>query len=107
MKKTQENRMFVHTVYFWLLPAAPADAADQLIRDCRELLGKIPEVRQLHAGKAVPSSRPVVDSSFAVGLTVVLDDLHAHDVYQSHELHLQFIARNKDHWSRVQVYDFQ
>jgi hypothetical protein len=99
--------MFVHTVYFWLQPAAPASAADQLAQDCRELLGKIPTVRHLWAGKPAMTPRDVVDNSYAVGLTVILDDDAGHDVYQTHELHLLFIARNKPHWSRVQVYDFR
>jgi hypothetical protein len=99
--------MFVHTVYFWIKPDAPTDAANQLERDCKELLSKIPTVRHLWAGKAVSSPRPVVDSSYAVGLTTVFDDAAGHDVYQTHELHLKFIERNKANWSRVQVYDYQ
>ena len=36
----------------------------------------------------------------------LLDDAAAHDVYQEHALHQEFIQRNKPHWARVQVYDF-
>jgi hypothetical protein len=99
-------RMFVHTVYFWVKADAPAGAADQLAGDCRELLGQIPGLRHIWAGKPVPSDRPVVDGSYAVGLTTVFDDKAGHDAYQTHPLHLQFIERNKANWSRVQVYDF-
>ena len=98
--------MFVHTVCFWLNPAAPAGAADQLAQDCRNLLAKIPGVRHLWVGKPAMTPRDIVDNSYAVGLTVILDHQLAHDLYQKHDLHLQFIARNKTHWSRVQVYDF-
>ena len=97
--------MFVHTVFFWLKPDAPPAAREQLVNDCRNFLGKIPTVRQLWAGVPAMTPRDVVDNSYAVGLTVVLDDSAAHDVYQKHELHLQFLARNKQHWQRVQVYD--
>jgi len=99
--------MFVHTVYFWLHDTAAVSAGEQIIADCRELLTRIPGVVHLWAGKAVPSTRAVVDGSFAAGLTVVFADAAAHEVYQTHELHLQFIARNKASWSRVQVYDFE
>jgi hypothetical protein len=50
--------------------------------------------------------RPVVDNTYDVGLSVALDDRAGHDVYQEHALHKEFIARNQEHWQRVQVYDF-
>jgi hypothetical protein len=48
----------------------------------------------------------VVDNSYDVALCVVFDDVAAHDVYQSHPLHQQFIERNQKYWQRVQVRDF-
>ncbi len=98
--------MFIHTVYFWLRPGTPPAARDRLIRDCREFLGRIPTVRQLWAGPPAMTPRDVVDNSYAVGLTVVLNDRTGHDIYQAHPLHEEFIRRNKTHWQRVQVYDF-
>jgi hypothetical protein len=47
----------------------------------------------------------VVDNSYDVGLCVIFDDVAAHNVYQSHPLHQQFIERNQK-WQRVQVRDF-
>lgn len=38
--------------------------------------------------------REVVDNSYVVGLTVILDDTAGHDVYQEHPLHKDFGARN-------------
>ncbi len=98
--------MFIHTVYFWLKDGTNAEAREQLLKDCRKLLGKIPTVRHLWAGTPAMTPREVVDNSYAVGLTVVLDDKMSHDVYQEHPLHKEFIARNREHWARVQVYDF-
>ena len=97
--------MFIHTVYFWLKPEAGEVERDQLLADCRNYLSKISTVRQLWAGTPVGTPRPVVDNSYAVGLTVILDDSAGHDVYQVDPLHLEFIERNKANWSRVQVYD--
>jgi hypothetical protein len=99
--------MFIHTVYFWMQENAPAAAREQLVNDCRTYLAKIPTVRHLWAGAPAMTPRDVVDNSYAVGLTVVLDDDAGHDVYQVHELHKEFIARNKPNWKRVQVYDFK
>ena len=99
--------MFVHSVYFWVHEGTSASAVAQLATDCQEFLSQIPTVRQLWAGLPAMTPRAVVDNSYAVGLTVVLDDEAGHEVYQNHPLHLQFIARNKAIWKRVQVYDFK
>jgi hypothetical protein len=64
-------------------------------------------VRHLWVGQAAMTPRPVVDNSYHVGLCAILDDGAAHDVYQTHPLHLEFTARYKAHWQRVQVYDFK
>lgn len=99
--------MFIHTVYFWLKEGTPNAATEQLIADCKKFLGDIPTVKHLWAGRPAMTPRDVVDNSYGVGLTVVLEDSAGHDVYQIHPLHKEFIARNKEHWKRVQVYDFQ
>ncbi len=99
--------MFVHTVFFWLNEEAPKAAGAQLAEDCLRLLGKIPDVKGIHAGPPANTPREVVDNSYAVGLTVILPGRQAHDVYQDHPLHHEFIARNKAHWKRVRVYDFE
>ncbi|HWE00819.1 MAG TPA: Dabb family protein [Tepidisphaeraceae bacterium] len=100
--------MVIHTVYFWLNEDAPAAEAEKLAQSCRSLLGKIPVVRHLWAGgPADTPRRDIIDSSYAVGLTVVLDDAgKSHDVYQEHPLHKEFIERHKAHWKKVQIYDF-
>lgn len=100
--------MVVHTVYFWLNENAPAGERQRLAESCLTLLGKVPSVRHIWAGPpAATPKRDVIDSSYDVGLTVILDDLPAHDVYQEHPLHKEFIARHKAHWKRVQIYDHQ
>lgn len=98
--------MFIHTVYFYMQPDTPAEALEQLAADCREYLASIPTVRQLWAGPPAGTPRDVVDNSYGVGLTVIMDDAAGHEVYAVHPRHLEFIARNKAHWARVQVYDF-
>jgi len=99
--------MLIHTVYFWLKPGTPAAVKTQLASECQSLLKSIPGVQQLWAGvPAATPARPVVDRSYDVGLCVVFAELAGHDVYESHPLHLEFIARNKQHWDRVQVRDF-
>ena len=49
--------------------------------------------------------RPVNDRDFHVGLHVIFDSRASHDVYQTAETHLQFIAENKESWKQVRVFD--
>ena len=98
--------MFVHTVFFWMKPGVSDADRRQLVSDCLEFLGKVPTVKQIWAGPPAQTLRPVVDNSYDVGLTVIMADKAGHDVYQQHPLHLDFIKRNKQHWDRVQIYDY-
>ncbi len=99
--------MFIHNVFFWLNPEASDADRREFLADCTGLLGKIPEVRHIWAGWPAMTPRDVVDNSYDVGLCVVLDDAKAHDAYQVHPEHKEFIARWKRFWKRVQVYDFK
>jgi hypothetical protein len=98
--------MFIHHVYFWLKAGTPEAAKGQLLTDCRALLVRVPGVEKLWAGEPAGTPREVVDNSYAVGLAIVFADRAAHDVYQAHPLHLEFIARNKEHWEKVRIFDF-
>ena len=98
--------MFIHHVYFWLKPDAPAEAGETLLADCRHLLSEVPGVAELRAGRPVGTARDVVDNSYAVGMSIAFANADAHDRYQDHPKHLEFIERNKAHWDRVRVYDF-
>ena len=98
--------MLVHTVYFWLNEGAPAGERERLLASCRELLGRIPTVKNSWAGRpAATPKREVIDASYDVAITVVLDDMQSHDVYQEHPLHKEFLVRHRENWKRVQVYD--
>ncbi|HSU67707.1 MAG TPA: Dabb family protein [Tepidisphaeraceae bacterium] len=98
--------MFVHTVFFWMKPGVSDADRKKLVSECMEFLGAVPTVRQIWAGVPAQTPRDVVDNSYDVGLTVVLDDKAGHDVYQEHASHLEFIKRNKHTWERVRVYDY-
>lgn len=99
--------MFVHIVLFWMKDGAPPQHAEDLQRDCDELLSNIPSLRHIWYGKAAGTDRPVVDNSYDTALCTVFDSSEDHDAYQVHELHQEFLARHRDNWERIQVYDFQ
>lgn len=99
--------MFVHVVFFWCKDGTGDEVKEQMIHYAREIMPQIPQVKQVFAGRAVASPRPVVDSSYDVGLCVLFDNKEGHDAYQPHELHEAFVKRFKDHWARVRVQDFE
>lgn len=99
--------MFIHVVFFWCKAGTPETVKQEMITYCRQEMAKISVVRNVNAGTAVPSPRDVVDGSYDVGLCVMFDDKAGHDAYQPHEIHQGFVAKFKEHWDRIQVYDFQ
>jgi hypothetical protein len=98
--------MFSHVVIFWTDPANPT-AADELLAGCEKYLRPIPGVITYHAGKMVPSHRPVVDQSYQIALNLVFPDKKAQDDYQVHPLHIEFVEKVfKRVCKKVVVYDF-
>jgi len=97
--------MLIHTVQFWF----HRDRSTDDIAACRAALDglrAIPTVRQLWTGLPVDTGRPIVDLSYDLGLTVVVDDQAGHDAYQGHPLHLAFVAAFKPMWRQVRVFDW-
>lgn len=97
--------MLVHTVYFWLKSElTPAQRAE--FRRGVESLGGIKAVDKIYVGTpAATEKRPIIDDSYSVALTVVCQDVAAHNAYQVDPLHLKFVEQFKTFWSRVQIYD--
>ena len=97
--------MLVHSVFFWLKPELTAEQRADF-RKGVESLGTISSTDKVYVGvpAGVPD-RPIIDKSFAIGLTVVCKDIAAHNAYQVDPIHLAFIERFKTYWSRVQIYD--
>jgi hypothetical protein len=97
--------MLVHSVYFWFKPDAdPAVVAAFEAGLAR--LATIPEIVTAHFGRPETTpERAVVDDSYAWGLVEVFADLAAHDRYQEHSIHQEFLRDFSGSWQRVQVYD--
>ena len=94
-----------HNVFFTLTDASPA-AQQKLIDACHQYLKGHPGQVYFSAGTLVPDlARPVNDRSFHVGLHVVFENRAAHDAYQAHPRHIQFIDANKPNWASVRVFD--
>jgi hypothetical protein len=98
--------MMVHNVFFWLRKDLSATAVKEFESGIA-MLARLPSVRHGFIGKPSPTDRPIIDRSYSYGLTVVFDDLAGHDAYQEHPDHLEFVAKNKDKWATVKIYDFE
>jgi len=97
--------MLVHTVYFWLKPELTAQQCADFRRGV-ESLGTIKSVEKIYVGTpAKTEKRPIIDDSYSVALTVLCQDVAAHNAYQVDPIHHVFIDKFKTYWSRVQIYD--
>ena len=93
--------MFVHHVFFWLSPGADRG---QLIEGLRAL-ATLDLFRQVHIGIPADTHRDVVERSYAVSWMVFFDSAADQEKYQSHPMHLKFVADCKHLWQKVVVFD--
>ena len=99
--------MFSHVVVFWTDPANP-NAADELLAGANKLLKNIPGVLQFHAGRMVPSPRPVVEQSYQVALNLTFPNPPALAAYQIHPQHVEYVEKYvKRLAKKIVVYDFE
>jgi hypothetical protein len=97
--------MLVHSVFFWSKPGLSADDESAWLAGL-ESLRKVPTVSSLYIGRpAKTPARGVTEKSFTFALTIVFKDIAAHDEYQTHPIHLEFVNTCQKYWNRVQVYD--
>jgi hypothetical protein len=97
--------MLGHMVYFTLKDRSPA-AVEKVVEACRKHLTGHPGTLFFAAGTVVPDlKRPVNQLDFDVALQLIFESREAHDAYQQHPRHIQFITENKENWERVRVFD--
>ncbi len=99
------DKQLAHMVYFTLKDSSPAGIERQ-VAACRKYLPDHPGQTYFGIGIRTPDlARPVNDREFHVGLHVVFASRAAHDAYQVHPRHVQFIEESKPHWTSVRVFD--
>ncbi len=95
---------FVHHVYFWLKNPDSKEDLQKLVEGL-QALSVVKEIKAFHIGKPAPTNREVIDSSYAVSWLNVFETEEDERIYQSHPLHLKFIADCSMLWQKVIVYD--
>ena len=94
-----------HDVFFKLHDASD-EAKQKLVDACRKYLSKHEGTVFFSAGiRGQDFCREVNDLEFDVSLHVVFENKEAHDQYQTHPRHNEFIEENKDNWANVRVFD--
>ena len=94
-----------HVVFFTLRDSSES-AIQALVDACHRYLKNHPGIVYFGAGTlAGEYARPVNDRDFHVCLNVVFDSRASHDVYQTADDHLKFIAEHRDSWAKVRVFD--
>ena len=94
-----------HNVFFRLKDQSDA-AKTRLLDACQEFLSGHEGTIYFAAGLVAEDlDRPVNDLDWDIGLHVLFASRAAHDAYQVHPRHKQFIEQNQDNWEQVRVFD--
>ena len=96
---------FAHMVFFSLAEPSAANR-ERLIAACQKYLsGHEGEMHFFIGSRAAEKQREVNVSDFDVSLHIVFENVAAHDRYQQHPRHVQFVEENSSLWNRVRVFD--
>ena len=99
------NETIEHIVIIWLKQPGNIHAQDTVIK-ASQALKTIPGVISLKSGKAVPSQRTIVDSSYDVALIISLTNKAALDAYLVHPTHRKLLEEILQPLvDRIRVYD--
>ena len=93
-----------HHVFFTLKDRSE-QAISTLVAACQEHLDGHPGQVGFDVGVREPDYDREVNQDYDVSLHTVFADRAAHDAYQQAARHLEFIAKHKDNWEKVCVFD--
>ena len=103
--KNKNETGFIHTVFFWMKEGVTEEQKKEFMDNGLVELIKVPSIYEAFIGPAAQTPREVVDNTYDAALICHFKNKADHDIYQGHDIHLQFIEKYKDLWGRVQVYD--
>jgi hypothetical protein len=94
-----------HVVLMWLKDPTDTSARQKII-DASESFRQIPGVLDVRHGRPVPSTRPIVDSSFDIGIVIRFKDRAALDAYATHPIHAKAAQELiQPNTKQIKVYD--
>jgi hypothetical protein len=98
------DKLFIHHVYFWLKKPVTPGMKARFEKGLKELV-TIDKIVDYHLGVPAGTDRNVIDSSYSFSLLVTFKNREDQDIYQTHPVHLKFIADCQELWEKVVVYD--
>lgn len=101
IKSEPMEKVFIHHVFFWLNDAKDSD---KLIEGLKGL-STVPTIKKFHIGVPANTDRDVIDASYGVSWLCQFENPEDQEVYQKHQIHLDFIDKCSSLWSKVLVYD--
>jgi len=91
-------------VFFWLINDTP-EVKSNFLRELKDFVGKVEEIKKVHIGPPANTNREVIDNTWSYNLVVTFDSKKEHDIYQDHPAHKKFIENASSLWEKVLVYD--
>lgn len=99
------SQRIAHMVYFQLEDASQ-EQVSHLLSEIKKYLDDHDGLDYFACGTLNEElSREVNDKDFHVSLHTVFASREAHDNYQVHQRHIDFIENNKSNWKKVRVFD--
>lgn len=106
-KPQAAKAMVTHVVLVWLKTPGDEVARHRVI-ETSKTFATIPGVVSVTSGKALPSTRPVVDSSYDVAVVMGFADEAALRAYDQHPTHKKAVDEVlKPLAAKLQIYDFK
>jgi hypothetical protein len=95
-----------HVVVCWLKTPGDETSRRALI-DASYAFREIPGVLHVAAGRALPSTRPVVDATYDVAIVLTFENEQALRAYDGHPIHRDAVTRTlRPLVERLVIYDF-
>ena len=96
-----------HVVLIWLNKKGDAATRAKVIETAKSFRTQIPGILAMSVGEPLPSDRPVVDSSFDVGLVIRFESKEALAAYEKNPIHQKAVNEVlKPAAKKLLVYDW-
>ena len=94
-----------HIVLIWLDNSLSQEKITKIIDDTKQL-AKINYVKSLKVGRAIHSTRKIVDDSFTFGIVMEFTDIKSMNKYLMDVRHVNYVQQLKPVIKKLLVYDF-
>lgn len=97
--------MFVHIVLFHLKDELSEEIISKFEGGLNSLR-KIETIKEIYIGKPLKeSSRPEIRNDYYFNLTIIFENVEAHDSYQTDPIHKAFVNNFSIYWKGIEIID--